>query len=195
MGRNITLTPKFLCLSFILLLTIACVEKRPPQSVDQVSSVSRKLEQMVEEDQALRTNDTLDYSIVHRTGQQHRRAVYRLLAEGSIRRGEDLHNAALILQHADPSSCTECYLLAHHLALEAVDQGYSDARYLVAQTLDRFLVMSKKPQKYGTQYNIDSLGEYYLFPVDTAISDSERAKWDVPPLDSIEVRIDRLNQP
>jgi hypothetical protein len=184
-----------LWLVLVGVFTTACIEERSPQPVEQVTSVSRKLEQMVEQDQRLRADDTLDYSVVHETDQRHRRVVFELLAAGAIKRAEDLFNAALILQHADPAACLECYLLAHYLALEASRQGFEDARYLVAATLDRYLVMSKDRQKFGTQFNIDSIGRYYLFPVDTAITDSERAVWNVPPLDSLKLRLDELNQP
>jgi len=148
---------------------------------------------MVTADQRLRSDDTLDYGIVAETDRLHREVVFELLAEGAITEATDLHRAALILQHADPSSCRECYFLAYQLAKRAVELGLDNARGMVAGCLDRYLVFSGKPQKYGTQYNQDSVGIWYLFPIDTLTSDSQRVVWNVPPLDSLKIEIDLLN--
>jgi len=149
---------------------------------------------MVAEDQNLRMNDTIDYGIVAEADRQHREVVMDLLAQGKISDSKDLHRAALLLQHADPSSCRECYLLAHKLAMEAVRKGRDEARNLAAATLDRYLVFSNKPQKYGTQSNTDSTGHWYLFPVDPSTTDSMRAEMHVAPLDSLLAEIDAWNQ-
>lgn len=107
--------------------------------------------------------------------------VYRILRsnQASLRAG-DLKNAALILQHGDSSTD---YWQAHELANQAIRDGDSSALWLSAATLDRYLVSKNLPQKYGTQsfYNAKT-GKYELYPVDPSITDSERARWNVPPL-------------
>jgi len=176
------------------LLLLSCVEKRPQKTIIKEPTVSTILYDMVTEDVKLRmAGDTLDYSIIFEADRRHREKVYELLAQGVIIESQDLFQAAYILQHADPSSCLECYLLAYNLSLEAVRKGCEKGRYMVALNLDRYLVFSGKPQKYGTQSNIDSTGISYLFPIDTLTSDSERAIWTVPPLDSLKAQIDREN--
>ncbi|MFH1374709.1 MAG: hypothetical protein ABII79_13025 [bacterium] len=176
-----------------LLLTGACVQKRADRSPARESAVTVALKEMVAEDQRLRTDATLDYSIVRATDQKHHEKIFELLAQGRITQAADLYRAALLLQHADPSSCRECYLLAHYLARQAVELGYDEARYLAAANLDRYLVFSDQIQKYGTYYNVDSIGRWYLFPIDSLTTDSDRARWDVPPLEDLIRRIDRMN--
>ncbi len=182
----------------ILLLTTAliatsCIEERPKPPDPPEPEVSRLLREMVEEDQELRMNDTLDYGIVDAADREHREVVMDLLAQGGIDDPQDLHRAAFILQHSDPGSCRECYLLAHKLAMEAVRRGWDDARKLAAASLDRYLVFSKKPQKYGTQSNTDSTGHWYLFPIDSATTDSQRIEMNVLPLDSLIAEIEARN--
>jgi hypothetical protein len=47
------------------------------------------------------------------------------------------------------------------------------------------------PQKYGTQYRFAN-GRWILYEVDPAISDEERARWDVPPLAEALRRADEM---
>jgi hypothetical protein len=52
---------------------------------------------------------------------------------------------------------------------------------------------SGKPQLYGTQIQKDKDGPWYLWQVDPAVTDEERAKWDVPPLARARARAEALN--
>jgi len=117
--------------------------------------------------------------------------VLALLANGQISEPEAKECAALILQHSSLRFCDgslqaislDNYLLAYLLAKSAADHGRKSARPLAAACLDRFLVYSGKPQKYGTQYVLDPKTEKMVTaPVDPATSDEERAKWGVEPL-------------
>jgi hypothetical protein len=155
----------------------------------QISAVTEALEQLVLKSQELRQNDTIDYSVVAELDRQHREQVFEMISRGLVTEPPDLYHAAILLQHADPNTCRDCYLLAHHLARRAAELGHEPSKYMAAATLDRYLVFSGKPQKYGTQFNTDSLGNEYIFPIDSLTSDSERAVWNVPPFDSI---IDRF---
>lgn len=103
-----------------------------------------------------------------------------MLDSNLINNPKDLEQAALILQHGLD---TNDYLKAHYLALKSVKQGNQSARFLVAASLDRYLIAKKMPQKYGTQsfYN-EKTKEEELFPVDPNVSDKERAEWNVTPI-------------
>ncbi len=177
----------------LVLFLLSCVERRPAQGGNTRREVSTLLDTMIKEDQQLRSDDSIDWARVVEADQRHREMIFEWLAKGEITDPEDLYNAAFLLQHADPATCRECYLLAYQLSTEAVRQGFRSARYLSALNLDRYLVFSGKPQKFGTQYNTDSAGVYYLFPIDSATTDDERAEWDVDPLDTIKARIVGLN--
>ncbi len=178
----------------LLILTVSCVERRSARPDRDKPTVSIQLAEMVREDQRLRADTTLEWSFIKEADQRHREEVFRLLVAGDITAAADQLDAAKLLQHADPSTCSECYLLAYQLSMAAVEQGLDDARYIAALNLDRYLVFSGNPQKYGTQYNTDSTGYYYLFPVDSLTTDSMRSEWNVEPLDSIRARLARWNE-
>ena len=183
-------------ISFVLLFIIfsGCIEKRTRPPVTRETAVSRELLAMVEKDQQLRYNDTLDYAIIAESDRINRERIYELLAQGEITESKNLFHAAIIIQHADPSSCPECFLLAYHLSLEAVDRGFDNARSLTAASLDRYLIFTGHPQKYGTQVGTDSVGASYIYEYDHLTTDSMRRLWDVPPLDSLKTHIKALNR-
>ena len=104
----------------------------------------------------------------------------------------DDRSAALVLQHGfEPSD----YETAHTLALRAATRDPRDslARWLVAATQDRYLQSIGKPQIYGTQYHrVD--GVWTLQPIDeNAVTDEERARWDVPELAESKRRVAAMN--
>ena len=117
--------------------------------------------------------------------------VLEFLAQGKVQTPEDKFNAALILDHTPLTFCDGRvvakspynYLLAHYLAKQSFEAGYKDARSMVAQTMDRYLSFTVGHQKYGTNrvYN-QTTGKEELVPIDRSVSDSERAKYGVPPL-------------
>jgi len=110
----------------------------------------------------------------------HRKAVYRMLKNRSIKAAPDLQEAALILQHGND---TTDFWTAHELALRSVKLGNDDARWLAAATLDRYLMTKGLPQKYGTQSVMNpKTGKLELYKVDPTVTDSMRAVWHVPPL-------------
>lgn len=190
---------KFRCLIGIMILAllalITCTTEKSIQKKSEDAQVSRDLREMVNEDQLLRNRaDSIDYSVIFEADQRHREKVFEYLAQGLITTPVDLYRASFILQHADPSLCTECFLLAYKLSMEAVNKGFDEARSLTALNIDRYLVFTKQPQKYGTQYNVDSTGRYFLYPVDSTVSDSERAVWKVAPLSQLKAFIDSLNR-
>jgi hypothetical protein len=123
--------------------------------------------------------------------------VLELLATGEISTAEDRFRAAVVLQHTPRTWCegrltsqgTDNYLLAHFLAREAFENGHDRAGWLSAAALDRYLVSSGKPQKYGTQRSLNrETGKMELDPIDPATTDEERASLGVPSLKEILTR-------
>lgn len=112
-----------------------------------------------------------------------KKEIYAMLPKlRKSRSTKDLEEAGLILQHGDD---TTDYRNAHELAMRAIKLGDSatDARQLAAITLDRYLVKQGKPQLYGTQsFKNEQTGQLELYPVDSTVTDEERAKWGEPPL-------------
>jgi hypothetical protein len=79
------------------------------------------------------------------------------------------------------------------LALRGVELGCRPARWLAAAALDRWLMATGKPQRYGTQYRRIGSGPFELWQVDPETTDEERAAWDVPPLAEAQRRAEELS--
>jgi hypothetical protein len=72
------------------------------------------------------------------------------------------------------------FLVAHTLALVALTMGDTEARWIAAATLDRYLTTIGKPQIYGTQLDRQNAArEPYNR---TVISDDVRRALNVPPV-------------
>lgn len=102
--------------------------------------------------------------------------IYR--AGGLVSAG-DYFDAALILQH---SSVSGDYLLAHvFCTVSMAKENTSDARWLSAATLDRYLQSVKQKQIFGTQYQGDDKKGYTNGPYDAKLlTDAIRKALDVP---------------
>lgn len=179
-------TKRILLAASILLVALQCAAQTPA-----AVSVSDELRAMADEDQRMRQAGDTDPQAEYDADKRHRLRVLELLAEGRILLGEDKVRAALLLQHTGAVLCDgalrseslENYLLAHFLARSAARAGHRPARRMAALTIDRYLVFSGRPQKYGTQYRFDEkAGREVLLEVDPATTDAERAEWDVEPL-------------
>jgi hypothetical protein len=83
---------------------------------------------------------------------QRKNQIRAMLAEGTIKTGEDFYYASFIFQHG---TSADDYLFAHVLAMDAVVKGDDTAKWIAAATLDRYLQMTKQPQIFGTQYPLD----------------------------------------
>ena len=112
-------------------------------------SSSAEMTVIFEADQASRKDPEIDWVKVHEDDQQRRLQTQVLLDDGKLSSGEDFYHAAFVFQHGDlPEDC----LKAHALAVIAAARGKSEAAWIAAATLDRYLVRIGQPQIYGTQY-------------------------------------------
>ena len=140
--------------------------------------MNEKLRQLYEEDILDRNN--IHSEELYSRDQARRKETERVLGELTDLAAEDFHHAALIFQHGET---LEHYKKAHELAMKAVSMGDDSARWLAAAALDRSLVMSGQPQKYGTQFKLNEENRWeMILPVDASTTDEERARWHVPPL-------------
>jgi hypothetical protein len=164
-------------------LTIGCARQ------NQAPTSNRLILELGQEDMASRTGKQ-----VARSDQDRINLVLREIAAGRVITPEDKFNAALVLDHSPMTFVDnklvaispDNYLLGHYLANDAFEAGYGDAKVLVAQTLDRYLSMTTGCQKYGTNRFINqATGAEELAPVDRKTTDQERARYGVPPLDTL----------
>lgn len=127
----------------------------------------------------VRPPDTLDWQAISERDLQRQSAIRVLLAKGQVQTGREYHFAALIFQH---SSSPEALTLAHVLAVSAIIQGDSSAKWLAAATLDRYLQNDKQPQVFGTQFlrQGDNNLQWTMEPYNrSAVPDSVRTLWCV----------------
>jgi hypothetical protein len=156
-----------------------------------LATVNEELLRIYEEDQADRSGK-IDWAGVGPRDEARRRRVLELLASGEVNSADDHFHAAMVLQHG---SAPDDFNRAHELSLKAAELNpdHHSAKWLAAAARDRYLQSIGEPQIYGTQFRkID--GTWTLDPIDeAAVSDAERARWGVPPLDEARRRAARMN--
>lgn len=113
-----------------------------------------------------------------------RHVVLALRAQGLLRGPAEQFAAATVLIYSEDLAEVEA---AQALALAAMGKDKS-ARRLAATAYDRLRRLRGEPQKFGTQLVVRG-DVLELWPIDPATTDSERAKWDVPPLAEIQRRL------
>lgn len=107
--------------------------------------------------------------------------VKEILKEGTLTTATDFSNAGLIFQHG---VTPEDYLVAHELALCAWLLG--NASSLTALAEDRFLVNSKRLQRFGSQFSVKRGDDYFPSPVEekglATVTDALRQDYILPSL-------------
>lgn len=125
----------------------------------------------------------LDWKTVSERDRQRRERVNELLAAGAAKTGADYLAAALVFQHGNT---LEDFARARELAAEAARKGHPAGLWLTAAAWDRWLMTAGKPQRFGTQYQLDeATKQMRLYPVDPTVTDAERERWGFPPLAEI----------
>ncbi len=144
----------------------------------------KRIEILFQEDQDARSSGLFgDWDKISVDDAARRKEAVSLITNGDIVTADDYYHAAYIFQHGDTP---EDYLKAHALATASALKGRTDAAWIAAATLDRYLQSTGKPQIFGTQYKLRN-GEATQEPYDrSTISDSLRAAFDVRPLEKQE---------
>lgn len=107
---------------------------------------------------------------------ERRALALQLHKDGLLRTKDDLESAAMIFQHGESAAD---FRLAFALATAAVakSENPTEASWLMAASLDRWLVTMNRPQWYGTQYTKDASGELTFSPIEIgAVSAEERRR-------------------
>jgi len=87
-----------------------------------------------------------------------RKRVTMMMELGEVKTKNDLYHAAVIFQHGDSASD---FLTSHRLATLAAVQGHRTARWLLAASLDRYLMSISQGQVYGTQFEYNPTEKQY----------------------------------
>ncbi|MTI31384.1 energy transducer TonB [Xanthovirga aplysinae] len=122
-----------------------------------------------------------------------RQEVKQILEKEKLKTSNDYFNAGIVLQHGENP---EDYQEAHQLAKVAVniDPENKEAKILIAQSKDRYLRSTNKPQWYGTQRI--SLGDKdYLQPMDTSrVTERERKELGLKTLKELLNYFNKIHQ-
>ena len=126
-------------------------DKNARYAIDE--SAAPEIKRLFDADQADRQAQPIDWKVVDKRDADRREATRKLLADGALHTGEDFENASFIFQHGEAA---DDYLLAHTLAVIAVNKGDKGAVWMAAATLDRYLMAIGQPQIYGTQFSLSA---------------------------------------
>ncbi len=159
----------------------------------QASTPVNEVHQLYIQDQADRGvgGQSLPWEKTEVRDRARRIRVHDLLESDHLKTAEDFHDATFIYQHGhDP----EDYLLAHVLAMVAVQKGDANSLWISAATLDRYLQAIGQPQVFGTQYNNHDNSPYTQAPYSRdLIPDQLRALFCVPDMEQQRKNIDAFN--
>lgn len=117
--------------------------------------------------------------------------VLEMISQGQVNTPNDLYHAAVVFQHgSEPKD----FLAAHRLAAVAAINGHRPSRWLVAASLDRFLMSAGLAQVYGTQFEHNPEENQYQMrlPIDDSrLLGFEKRFFNVPPVTE---RLAQLNR-
>jgi hypothetical protein len=153
-----------------------------------ISTNNAEMSSIYAADQAPRTGGgvAVDWAVVGPQDLERRRRTRELLDAGALRTADDFYHAATVFQHGTNAAD---YMLAHTLAVIAAARGRSDATWMAAATLDRYLQAVGHSQIYGTQYSTRDRQNTTQEPYDRAlIPDALRGALGVPTQAEQEVR-------
>ena len=167
------------------------VTKAPEVVTLSAAEVREELARMFAEDQSDRTTEPVNPQYVVPRDAARLARVKQLYHSQAIQTGEDYFHAAMILQH---SPNTDDYLLAHEFCVAAIGAGVEQAKWLAAASEDRFLMNVKRPQRFGTQYQINTNGGWLLYEVDPEVQDSLRSAFNVPSLIESQAQADEMSK-
>jgi hypothetical protein len=162
------------------------------RSTARTANINAELTKLYDDDQASRAHAPQAAAGPSQSDLARRQRVMEIVAKGGAREADDYFHAAAVLQHSEKP---EELKLAHEWSLKALelDPEYPFVRRLAATTHDRHLMSQGKPQLYGTQVKKVE-GKWVLWDVDPSVTDQERAKWDIPPLEESKGMVERMNK-
>lgn len=152
-----------------------------------------KLQEIFEEDQRDREkvySRPEEVSNLKRRDAERRKRVLMMIELGEVTTKNDLYHAAIVFQHGEKA---EDFLTAHRMATLSALLGHRTARWLLAASLDRYLMSIAQGQVYGTQFEHNpSENRYQLkLPVqDPIVISFEKELLGIP---SVNARLEQLN--
>jgi hypothetical protein len=118
--------------------------------------------------------------------------VRAIVEKEGVHTAEEAFMAAVLLVGTDrPADLT----LAEELANKATAMGESRGPRVMAEAVDKRLMLEGAPQKYGTQFVFEFvLDSWRLYPIDPGTTDSMRAAVSVPTYAELLAAEDEMNR-
>lgn len=158
-----------------------------------LATINVELQTIYTADQADRQAgaEAIDWSVVSQRDAERRTRTQQIVDAGEAKAADDYYHAAMVFQHGDKP---DDFQQAHRWALHAseLDPSHARARWLAAASMDRYLMNTEQPQRYGTQF-VTRDGQWVLYEVDPEVTDEERARFNVPPLAAAQARATAMN--
>lgn len=119
-------------------------------------------------------------------------AVRAIVEEHAIETADDAFKAAVILVGTDrPADLA----LAEKLARKSADLGEPRGLRVVAEAVDKQLMLAGAPQMYGTQFVFEFvLDSWRLYPIEPTTTDEERSAYGVPTYAELLAAEDAMNR-
>ncbi|QRN03987.1 hypothetical protein GH742_08965 [Legionella sp. MW5194] len=171
-------------LVLVLILTLPDVLMASPDTCVSnprtQESASQELQQLARDDQADRddwenmTDEQREQMGIRDL--QRRQRVGALFGAGCLKTSYDYLAASLIYQHGD---VPDHYYQAYLWAKRAIDSGETDAKSMIALTIDRYLVSINHKQLFGSQLFIKHISNLCgcLEPIEEDFPDEKRIQW------------------
>ena len=176
--------------SLTALLITSSLAVQDSASVGRPIANNPELKLIYQEDQAERAKGQKPGLDAAERDRERLKRVAELLDAGAARTADDFFHAAQVYNHG---SIAEDYLRAHELAVLAASKGNTQALFLSAASLDRFLRAIGRPQVFGTQYTRQG-NMATMEPFDRSMSDALRTAFGVPSLKEQEARLKDMNK-
>ena len=178
----------------ILSLTLALFAHFSVHADTDVQSNQTLLE-LYNEDQRVRKSKDIDWDSVAKQDGKRRKSVLAMIAAGKLHTSEDYYHAAMIFQHCESADEIRTAFSLAWMAI-TLDPSNDSARWLSAAAWDRIMMREEMPQWYGTQFSRSTPeGPWELYKIDeSAVTDEERARMKVRPLQESRALVEKLNQ-
>lgn len=132
-----------------------------------------------------------DWQKLTERDKRRQKALLKILSNKKIHfSGEDYFMAGIIFQHGTTIKDSK---KAISLAKKGAKLGNDKAKWLFAAATDRLLIRQNKKQKFGTQFQ-KKKNKWRLYPVDSRVTDRERAKYNVIPLKQSRAKVKEWNK-
>jgi hypothetical protein len=180
-------------MSRVLFVLLVCLSQSTVVSAAEHAQVTNnaRIEQLFAEDQDDRRgypNTRLTHKEINVRDEVRRNEILALLKKTEVRTAQDYFYAAVIFHHGQTF---EHYRMAASLAWIAHELEPENSTYAwqTASSWDRMMLKKDRPQWYGVQAHRDDQSRFTLSSIDeTAVSDDERASYNVKPLAELKAK-------